>query len=242
MPALRLHNVQDVHDNRIDLLTARQVQQIFGVDRSTVYRMAAQGQLPAVKIGRQWRFPADEIERFSAREAATPPRPAPAPVPVDVADAVAAVAGDLLGLTVVVTDIRGVPLTGLANPCPRLAPGDRDPAVVAQCLAEWRQLAEEVDLEPRFHRGALGFECARAFVRVGSELVGMVVAGGVAPAGDPAPGLHRLSDDGRRAVLAALPRVAATLSRAAIGQPSTVATDDPPRGGPRETTSARRSA
>jgi len=41
-----------------ELLTAAQVQHLFHVDRSTVYRMAEDGRLPAVKIGRQWRFPA----------------------------------------------------------------------------------------------------------------------------------------------------------------------------------------
>jgi len=43
------------------LLTADEVQQLLDIDRSTIYRMAGDGRLPAVKIGRQWRFPADRI-------------------------------------------------------------------------------------------------------------------------------------------------------------------------------------
>src|SRR5674476_1186761 len=50
--------------NGQSLLTARQVQTMFGVDRSTVYRMAEDGRLPAIKIGRQWRFRPEEIERL----------------------------------------------------------------------------------------------------------------------------------------------------------------------------------
>ena len=50
--------------NGQSLLTARQVQTMFGVDRSTVYRMAEDGRLPALKIGRQWRFRPEEIERL----------------------------------------------------------------------------------------------------------------------------------------------------------------------------------
>ena len=42
-------------------LSAGQVSQMLGVDRSTVYRMAESGRLPAMKIGRQWRFPAEQI-------------------------------------------------------------------------------------------------------------------------------------------------------------------------------------
>ena len=49
-----------------ELLTANQVQRLFDVDRSTIYRMASDGRLPAVKIGRQWRFPADGIRRLMA--------------------------------------------------------------------------------------------------------------------------------------------------------------------------------
>lgn len=38
-------------------LTARDVQDLIRVDRSTIYRMAESGRLPAIKVGRQWRFP-----------------------------------------------------------------------------------------------------------------------------------------------------------------------------------------
>ena len=44
-----------------ELLTATQVQNILHVDRSTVYRMAESGRVPAIRVGEQWRFPADEI-------------------------------------------------------------------------------------------------------------------------------------------------------------------------------------
>ena len=43
------------------LLTAKDVQEILLVDRSTVYRMAEDGRIPAVKVGRQWRFDSAEI-------------------------------------------------------------------------------------------------------------------------------------------------------------------------------------
>lgn len=44
------------------LLSAQQVQDLLHVDRSTVYRMAEDGRLPAIKVGRQWRFPAARID------------------------------------------------------------------------------------------------------------------------------------------------------------------------------------
>ena len=39
-------------------LTTQDVQQLIRVDKSTIYRMAESGRIPAIKVGRQWRFPA----------------------------------------------------------------------------------------------------------------------------------------------------------------------------------------
>jgi len=45
-----------------DFLTTRQLQEILHVDRTTIYRMADGGRIPAVKVGNQWRFPRRSIE------------------------------------------------------------------------------------------------------------------------------------------------------------------------------------
>ncbi len=131
----------------------------------------------------------------------------------EVAASVAQIAADLLGVMMVVTDMDGRPITDVANPCPWFAERSDDPDLLDACVTEWQQLADDTDFEPRFTAGVLGFECARAFVRSGTSLVAMVLVGGVAPAGSTTAGLYRLDDDGRRRVLAALPKVAATLSR-----------------------------
>jgi excisionase family DNA binding protein len=206
------------------LLSARTLQAILGVDRSTVYRMAEDGRLPAVKVGRQWRFPADLIDdvlRVDAAPHRSRTRTAvPAPAPSQhVAASVARIAADLLGVMMVVTDMDGHPITEVANPCPWFAQRSDDPELIDACTAEWQQLADDTDLEPRFAAGVLGFECARAFVRSGSSLVAMVLAGGVAAPGSRTAGLHHLDEDGRRRVLAALPKVAAALSRVTPREP-----------------------
>ena len=71
-------------------LTTQDVQELLHVDKSTVYRMAEDGRLPGVKVGRQWRFPADRIadrlgidagaESLGA-DAAASPHPASATAP-----------------------------------------------------------------------------------------------------------------------------------------------------------------
>lgn len=222
------------------LLTAQQVQDLLGVDASTIYRMASDGRLPAVKIGRQWRFRADRISALldgpdaplvaAVPPQATPTGPAPSTIPrsgslrPDIAAPVIDAAADLLGVMMVVTDMAGNPVTHVANPCPRFVAHADDPDVVAACAEEWRELAEDLDFDPRFAEGHLGFECARAFVRSGSELVGMVLVGGIAPVGDADgddPDLYHLDQPRRAEVLTSLRKVAVALSRAATGRPAT---------------------
>jgi excisionase family DNA binding protein len=269
------------------LLTARQVQSMLHVDRSTVYRMAEDGRLPAIKVGRQWRFPAARIVALLDADAASDvasgatgasgahsadlialatstststSTPTPTPIPMTVAggpshpapsdpaaqaaaiaaavhsdpafiqtaEAVLTVSADLLGVMMVVTDMDGAPLTAVANPCDWFVDRADDPETVSACTAEWQSMADDPDFVPRFRTGVLGFQCARAFIRAGACLVGMVLAGGVAPNGEsgsaatePASGpagdgLYHLTHDERRAVLAALPKVAAALSRVPV--------------------------
>jgi excisionase family DNA binding protein len=278
------------------LLTALEVQQLLHIDRSTVYRMAEDGRLPAIRVGRSWRFPADRIEamlgtgavagagavagseRPEAQPGAAlpglddapiggPPAGGPAlvvpasaaadstgpagavtaapavpvvpdqrsarttavPVNAAAAAAVVEIAADLLGVMMVVTDMHGRPMTEVAHPSPWFVRNAGDPAVLDRCVAEWHDLADHPDLTPRFQQGALGFQCARAFIRQGSTLVGMVLAGGVSPSASPDvdPDLYHLDDAARQRVLTALPRIAAAISTTSP-HPGTT-TQAPPR-------------
>jgi excisionase family DNA binding protein len=214
-----MHGVQiaapaDSHNRRPEvepLLTAQQVQAMFGVDRSTVYRMAEDGRLAAVKVGRQWRFRRSTIEAYLAPRATAT---APAPAGDEGWQAAIDVAAELLGVMMVVTDMDGRPLTLAANPCRRFA--DADDMALAACASEWKQFADDYDVTPRFRVGPLGFECARTFVRVGHELVAMVLAGGIAAPGDSSDDLHVLDVRHRTRVLESLPRVAAALSQSIV--------------------------
>jgi len=114
--------MQGTQTNGQQLLTARQVQGMLGIDRSTVYRMAEDGRLPALKIGRQWRFPPEQIERVLVIAGDEPGDSGDrVGIPAGIATAVISVAADLLGVMMVVTDMAGQPVTGVANPCPWFA-------------------------------------------------------------------------------------------------------------------------
>jgi excisionase family DNA binding protein len=247
------------------LLTALEVQELLHIDRSTVYRMAEDGRLPAIRVGRSWRFPTERIEALldtgevDPVASTTPVPPTPTAIPIlptvrtgsggtsdpdstelpvvppdheltgaavgtartpdpilntDAASAAVEVAADLLGVMMVVTDMHGRPVTDVANPSTWFSAHADSPDVLDACVTEWRDLADHPDFTPRFHDGALGFQCARAFIRHGSTLVGMVLAGGVSPSSDPEtdPDLYHLDDPARQRVLNALPRIAAAIS------------------------------
>ncbi len=49
------------------LLTLEQVAEYLNVDRYTVYRLLARKQLPAFKVGNQWRFKKRMIETWLMR-------------------------------------------------------------------------------------------------------------------------------------------------------------------------------
>jgi PTS system nitrogen regulatory IIA component len=49
-------------------LNLKQVAKHLGISEKTVYRLIARGELPAVKVGRQWRFNRQEMESWLRRE------------------------------------------------------------------------------------------------------------------------------------------------------------------------------
>lgn len=184
-----------------DLLTTKQVQDLLRVDRTTIYRMVENGRLPAIRVGKQWRFARPEIERWLAASRVAPveaphAQPAASPVeagngadndlrsalPVMCAQLIQDVFAEMLGVMVVVTDMQGRPITQVSNPCGFFAAlAEKNPRVLAQCVHTWQQLAGDPSLAPKFSRSEMDLLCARGLIRSGTELKGMVVIGGIAP-------------------------------------------------------------
>jgi hypothetical protein len=126
-------------------------------------------------------------------------------------------AAPLLGVMMTVTDMQGRLLTDVMNPCMWFTANEREPAVLEACTTQWRQMAGDVELTPRLEVGTHGFACARSFIRDGNQLVGLVVAGGIAQDPDDRAaavdaGLYFLDARQRARLLGELPRVAAALS------------------------------
>ena len=218
-------------------LTARDVQELIRVDRSTIYRMAESGRLPAIKVGRQWRFPTDAIHEWLGTSHIQAHGSPPPSSTQDIADLFA----ELYGVMVIVTDIAGNPLTSVSNPCGYFTAVSGEAAALERCVTEWKALGDQYDFEARLRPSHLGFLCTRAFIRVGNELAGMVISGGIAPEDWPPSAaeieaiaieshvpvttversiedVHRLSPADQERLLIGIPILAKHLSRIATDQ------------------------
>jgi excisionase family DNA binding protein len=177
-----------------EMLTAKEIQDLLQVDRSTIYRMAEDGRIPAIKVGKQWRFPADQIDNWLLAGSRAPQLTYSLKnqskgrsdelvslLPLDCVQLIQDSFSDLLGVMLVVTDMTGKPITSPSNPCGLFQAISQVPHALQRCIKSWHQLAETIDLEPRFSESHLKLKCTRALIRDGTELKGMVVAGCVAP-------------------------------------------------------------
>jgi len=189
-----------------EMLTAREMQDLLQVDRSTIYRMAEAGQLPAVKVGKQWRFPSHLVESWLKNQTAaltaektdyrgsqnlTGPAAPKADValngdfastlPLECIQLIQDAFAEALDVTLVITDLDGQPITRVSNEIPLYRLLARTEDGHAMCQQTWRELAQMPALEPRFTPGFAGLLCARALVRLGNQLKAMVIVFGVAP-------------------------------------------------------------
>ena len=191
-----------------DLMTTHQVQELLQVDRTTIYRMVESGRLPAIRVGKQWRFPRLEIERWLQAQAVVLGT-GPASISAETATALASLSpadakstvnsalrellpltciqliqdafADILGVMMVTTDMQGQSVTTISNPCGFYMALAQDPNALSQCIRSWQQLVASPAIEPKFYLNEMGLLCARGLIRVGSELKGMVIIGGIAP-------------------------------------------------------------
>ena len=156
----------------MEMLTAKDMQKLLQVDRSTIYRMAEAGRLPAIKVGKQWRFPDNQVQDWL--ETQTPAQPTPQPttgnatqsdiatlLPLECVQLIQDSHSELLGVMLVVTDLDGNPVTQPSNPCGLFAAISKEPDAVQKCISSWHDLGHSLNIEPAFHKSHLGLLCVR---------------------------------------------------------------------------------
>jgi len=103
-----------------ELLTAKQVQEILNIDRTTVYRMLKDGRLSGVKISKHWRFLKDEIQSLLDLNKSTVTKLSSIPnnvIPIPCVQSLQDVFGEIADLGALTINADGQALTRPSNSC-----------------------------------------------------------------------------------------------------------------------------
>lgn len=177
------------------LLTTRELQDHLQLDRVTIYRMVKEGELPALRVGGQWRFSARAIDNWLAKQRDERPEPAAA-VParrepasdlealelddlIDIAtlQKIQNQFAELIGVATFITDLEGQPFAPCSR-CSRFCQIIHSrPEGMAACQGSWRSIAQLDEEGAAIHVCHAGIQYASAPVAVGDKRFGLVTAG-----------------------------------------------------------------
>lgn len=163
----------------MSLLTAKQVQELLNVDRTTIYRMLKDGRLSGVKVGQQWRFPTADVDALISGNKADELSPDDffEALPIHCMQPIQDVFAEISGVGSVVTDKEGVPITRISNSCDfcKLILGSTEGRKA--CFASWKEVADHVGDMPEFFRCHAGLQYSQGCIVVDGETVASLVAG-----------------------------------------------------------------
>lgn len=125
-------------------LTTKQVQDLFKIDRITVYRMLQDGRIKGVKIGNQWRFPQKEVEKFLSGENAglTVVTDDESDFPIHCLQTIQDLFSSVSHYSAVIIDQKGQQVTQISQPgpiCQLLLTTAKGREI---CEDSWRKIAE----------------------------------------------------------------------------------------------------
>lgn len=164
-----------------ELLTTRQVQELLKVDRITIYRMLQDGRLKGVKIGQQWRFPRGNVERLLNSGASIKTETAAeltATFPAHCIQPVQDLFAEVSGLSAVILDLDGNPLTEISNSCEFCQLLWKSDGGRAACLECWREFAQQAAEGKNYLTCHTGLSYWIHPIMENSKLVGWFITGG----------------------------------------------------------------
>jgi excisionase family DNA binding protein len=170
-----------------DILTTRQLQELIQVDRITIYRMLNDGRLTGFKVGGQWRFSRQEIEKWLQEQGAVLPISEIAGgttelalsshvLPLPCIQAIQAVYAEALEVAAITTEPDGTPLTQISNSCQfcdlilSTLEGRR------RCAASWLSLEVSQQLPPPMRTCHAGLLCIGLPIIVEDQWVASVTS------------------------------------------------------------------
>jgi excisionase family DNA binding protein len=170
-----------------DLLTTKQLMSLLHLDRTTIYRMLNEGRLPAMRVGGQWRFERQAIDRWLEQNnckltESNPPSETVSALPTEVLPVyciqpIQQVFAETSDVGAVTTDLDGKPVIPVSNSCAFCDLILAAPAGRARCEASWRKLADQGDAPPRLEKCHAGLTYARGRIVVQGQFIAMFFVG-----------------------------------------------------------------
>lgn len=162
-----------------NMLTARQVQEILNVDRTTIYRMLKDGRLKGVKVGQQWRFSETHVESLisgAPRDEVSEEELFHA-LPTHCMKPMQDVFAEIADVGAIITNVDGEPLTRVSNSCDfcKLILGSSDGR--RACFESWKNMIAESDDKPTFAQCHAGLQYVTAPIEMSGEFAASLFAG-----------------------------------------------------------------
>ena len=164
----------------MNYLTAKQVEELLNVDRTTIYRMIKDGRLSGSKIGKHWRFNIQDVEDLLAGNFKEMDQGSTISIdvlPLHCMQPIQDVFAEIAQVGVVTTDKEGNPLTRISNSCDfcKLILGSDDGREA--CKRSWKNLVSQKENLPEFIKCHAGLVYARARIVVNGELLAILIVG-----------------------------------------------------------------
>lgn len=168
-----------------DLLTTQQVKEILKVDRITIYRMLQDGRLKGVKIGQQWRFHLNEVERIvglNLPAVESSPASSDSTFPTHCVQTIQNLFAEVSQISAVVIDMQGNPLTQISHPTELYQMLLSTTSGINACRISWQSFARD-SIAVNGVLGSKFFTCHAGLHYIGApifeknEQIGLFLAG-----------------------------------------------------------------
>ncbi len=162
-----------------DLLTAKQVQELLQVDRTTVYRMLKDGRLSGVKIGKNWRFLRKNIDALlqeksnQKKTTLIKARIFPSKCIQGLQD----IFSEVAGVSCVAVDSEAHFLTQISNPtafCKHIQSSEKG---LRACQQSWKKAIQQKQKSEPFFTCHAGLNYTIACIRMGNLIKSFILCG-----------------------------------------------------------------
>jgi len=174
------------------LLTTKALQDLLQLDRVTIYKLVKEGELPALRVGGQWRFSESAVTAWLSRRdeaARTPGRPAEQPgakdgalrlsdlMPSETLQSIQNQFAQLLGVASLTIDNSGIPYVACSHCSEFCQIVHTTASGFSACKDTWRVMARAPEEGAQIYQCHAGVHYASAPIIVNGEHVGIVTAG-----------------------------------------------------------------